>query len=558
MPKDKLPFNIKTPKGTKDWAGTDALLRDRIFSTITEVFRRHGGMALDTPVFELRDILAGKYGEDSKLIYDLQDQGGELCSLRYDLTVPFARWLAMNPDVRSIKRYHIAKVYRRDQPAVSKGRMREFYQCDFDIAGTQFDPMVPDAEVLRIVSEVFEELNWKGKYTIKVNHRKILDGLFEVCGVPQEKIRSICSAVDKLDKSPWDDVRKEMVEEKGLDPAVADKIQTYVLRKGGRELLDSLRADQALIDNVSAKAGLDDMALLIDYLDAFSVLDKVSFDMSMARGLDYYTGVIYEVVTEGSAPPSSSSTSEAQKLQREGKKEKKQDGEEDRSNDPSVGVGSIAAGGRYDELVGMFSPRAQIPCVGISFGVDRIFSITKARMERENNGEALRSSDVDVFVMAFGGKGFTGLLKERMGVCQQLWDAGVKVISSFFPTTGLRLYIQRQLSLTHMSPFWQAEFTHKLKPKLPSQFKSAEANSVPFAAILGEDELAAGKIRVKEMGLPEGHPEKDGVLVDLVTLPEEIKRRLDKKKRGEDGGQPVVDDEVVIVNKAEESLNVSS
>ena len=156
MPKDKTAsFNLKTPKGTKDWSGSDALLRDRIFSTIADIFKRHGGTALDTPVFELRDILAGKYGEDSKLIYDLQDQGGELCSLRYDLTVPFARWLAMNPDVRSMKRYHIAKVYRRDQPAVSKGRMREFYQCDFDIAGT-FDPMVPDAEILRIVSEVFE------------------------------------------------------------------------------------------------------------------------------------------------------------------------------------------------------------------------------------------------------------------------------------------------------------------------------------------------------------------------------------------------------------------
>jgi histidyl-tRNA synthetase len=162
MPKDKNTFNLKTPKGTKDWAGSDALLRDRIFTAIADVFKRHGGTALDTPVFELREILAGKYGEDSKLIYDLQDQGGEICSLRYDLTVPFARWLAMNADVRNIKRYHIAKVYRRDQPAVSKGRMREFYQCDFDIAGT-FDPMVPDAEILRIVSEVFEELGWKGQ-----------------------------------------------------------------------------------------------------------------------------------------------------------------------------------------------------------------------------------------------------------------------------------------------------------------------------------------------------------------------------------------------------------
>lgn len=428
MPRDKTAsFNLKTPKGTKDWSGSDALLRDRIFGTIADIFKRHGGTALDTPVFELRDILAGKYGEDSKLIYDLQDQGGELCSLRYDLTVPFARWLAMNPDVRAIKRYHIAKVYRRDQPAVSKGRMREFYQCDFDIAG-QFDGMVPDAEILRIVSEVFEELGWKGRYSIKINHRKILDGLFEVCGVPAEKIRPISSAVDKLDKMPWADVRKEMVDEKGLDGAVADKIEKYVMQKGSRGLLDTLVKDESLMANASAKAGLEDMGLLMDYLDAFGVLDRISFDLSLARGLDYYTGVIYEVVTEGSAPPVQNSTETAQKLQKSGKKDKSKNLEDDdRSNDPTIGVGSVAAGGRYDNLVGMFQPKAQIPCVGVSFGVDRIFSITKARIEREQSAESLRSSEVDVFVMAFGGKGFNGMLKERMDICQKLWNSGIKV-----------------------------------------------------------------------------------------------------------------------------------
>lgn len=427
MAKDKkATFNLKTPKGTKDWAGSDVLLRDHIFKTISDVFKRHGGTSLDTPVFELREILAGKYGEDSKLIYDLQDQGGEICSLRYDLTVPFARWLAMNPDVRSIKRYHIAKVYRRDQPAMTKGRMREFYQCDFDIAGAQFDPMVPDAEVLRITSEVFEQLGWDGKYTIKVNHRKILDGLFEVCGVPQDKIRTISSAVDKLDKLPWAEVRKEMVEEKGLEEEVADKIETYVNQKGGRDLLESLLKDEALLANESAKQGLEEMGLLLEYLQAFNVLDNVSFDMSLARGLDYYTGVIYEVITEGSAPPAASGDQKAERSGKKGKDKAKNDEDEDRSNDPSIGVGSVAAGGRYDDLVGMFSSRAQIPCVGISFGVDRIFSITKARLEREKNSQT-RANEVDVFVMAFGGKGFTGLLKERMEICKNLWDADIKV-----------------------------------------------------------------------------------------------------------------------------------
>ncbi|KAJ5679575.1 Histidine--tRNA ligase [Penicillium macrosclerotiorum] len=503
MPKDKgSSFNLKTPKGTKDWCGSDALLRDRIFSTIADVFKRHGGTALDTPVFELREILAGKYGEDSKLIYDLQDQGGEICSLRYDLTVPFARWLAMNADVRSIKRYHIAKVYRRDQPAVSKGRMREFYQCDFDIAGT-FDPMVPDAEVMRIVSEVFDELGWGGRYTIKINHRKILDGVFQVCGVPENLIRPISSAVDKLDKMSWADVRKEMVTDKGLDGAAADMIETYVMNKGGRELLTKLKADERLMANESAKAGLEDMSLLMDYLEAFDVLGKVSFDMSLARGLDYYTGVIYEVVTEGSAPAVQSDSPEAQKLQKSGKKDKKISEDDDRSNDPTLGVGSVAAGGRYDNLVGMFLPKAQIPCVGISFGVDRIFSITKARLERDQNLKGLRSSEVDVLVMAFGGKGFTGMLKERMEICQKLWSAGIKT-----------------------------EFSYKTKPKPMQQFKAAEDGGIPFGVIIGEEELANGKVRIKEMGLDKDHPEKEGVEVDLANLIPELKARLERKHGG--------------------------
>jgi histidyl-tRNA synthetase len=447
------------------------------------------------PVFELKEILAGKYGEDSKLIYDLADQGGEICSLRYDLTVPFARWLAMNSQIQNIKRYHIAKVYRRDQPAMNKGRMREFYQCDFDIAGA-YDSMLPDAEIMRITCEIFEALGWKGRYTIKLNHRKILDGIFEVCGVPTDKIRPISSAVDKLDKSPWAEVRREMTEEKGLDGEVADKIGEYVVLKGGKDLLEKLRSDETLVANESAKQGLEDVKLLFEYLEAFEVLDRISFDMSLARGLDYYTGVIYEVVTEGSAPQST----EGQKLQQAGKKGKKvAEGDEDRSNDPTVGVGSVAAGGRYDNLVGMFSGKAQVPCVGISFGVERIFSITKQRIAADAQAAAIRSNEVDVFVMAFGGKGFDGLLTQRMQIARRLWDAGIK-----------------------------AEFSWKVKPKLPQQFKAAEVNGVPFAVIIGEGELAAGQCKIKEMGLPEGHPEKEGVMVELANLEQEVKSRINR------------------------------
>lgn len=163
--KESKKFTLKTPKGMRDFEPKQMAVREQVFKTITNVFKRHGGLAIDTPVCERKDVLTGKYGEDSKLIYDLQDQGGELLSLRYDLTVPFARYLAQNK-INNMKRYHIAKVYRRDNPSVTKGRFREFYQCDFDIAG-KFDSMIPDVECLRIIYEILTELDLNS-FLIKV------------------------------------------------------------------------------------------------------------------------------------------------------------------------------------------------------------------------------------------------------------------------------------------------------------------------------------------------------------------------------------------------------
>jgi len=149
-----------------------------------------------------------------------------------------------------------------------------------------YDPMIPDAEILRIIVEVFEALEWKD-FTIKINHRKVLDGMFATAGVPPEKIRAISSAVDKLDKSSWEIVKKEMVEEKGLAEDVADRIGEYVKHKGGRDVVALLKADENLTADATAKKGIDDMELLFSYLDAFDVADRVSFDLSLARGLDY-------------------------------------------------------------------------------------------------------------------------------------------------------------------------------------------------------------------------------------------------------------------------------
>ncbi|BGP14605.1 Cytoplasmic and mitochondrial histidine tRNA synthetase [Rhodosporidiobolus nylandii] len=479
--KKAVKFTLKTAKGTKDWHPSDMYLRQAIFRKITDVFELHGGVTIDTPVFELKEILAGKYGEDSKLIYDLQDQGGELCSLRYDLTVPFARFLAMNgSQYPNIKRYHIAKVYRRDQPVMSKGRMREFYQCDFDIAGT-YDAMLPDAECLTIACEVLESLEI-GDFTIKLNHRKILDGIFAVCGVPEDKIRTISSAVDKLDKMPWEDVRKEMVEEKGLDGAAADRIGEYVKLKGGPELVEQLKQDERLSGHKTAKEGLEDMALLFKYLDIYGVTQRMSFDLSLARGLDYYTGIIYEAVTAGSAPPAPVApnpeavpTPAQKKADVKGKQPALNPDEEAEVDESTVGVGSIAAGGRYDELVGMFSGSSgasgRIPCVGISFGVERIFSLLLKKAQ-EKGDLAGRSKATEVYVMSLG----DGLLEERMKVAKELWAAGIK-----------------------------AEFMYKAKPKLPKQFEIIDKERIPYAVQVSPSELEKGTIRVKpQVGKEQG------------------------------------------------------
>ncbi|RCI07024.1 Cytoplasmic and mitochondrial histidine tRNA synthetase [Rhizopus stolonifer] len=483
----KTSFTLKTAKGTKDYNDKDMAIREKVFNTITKVFKKHGAVTIDTPVFELKEILAGKYGEDSKLIYDLADQGGEECSLRYDLTVPFARFLAMNgKEYPNIKRYQIAKVYRRDQPAMTKGRMREFYQCDFDIAGT-YDAMIPDSEILRILCEALTDLD-VGKFTVKINHRKILDGIFEVCGVPEANIRPISSAVDKLDKLPWADVKKEMVEEKGLAVESADKIGEYVKHKGGRDLLEMLKKDTVLMANANAAAGLKDMETLFDYLEIFDVMDLMSFDLSLARGLDYYTGIIYEAVTEKSAPPQLA----------EGVKPKKKEGT-DELDESTVGVGSIAAGGRYDNLVGMFSgknkkgvPNLQIPCVGVSIGVERVFSIL---MSKQKSTE-IKSSETEVYVISVG----DGLLKERMAIAKQLWDAGVK-----------------------------ASYMFKNKPRLDKQFDVCEKEMIPLAVIIGKDELEHGQVRIKDMRAKD-ESQGGGMTIEQTDMIQEIKSRLELMK----------------------------
>lgn len=471
--KKKERLLLKTPKGTRDYGPGEMFCRDYVERIVKECFVLYGGAQLDTPVFERKDILAGKYGEDAKLIFDLEDQGGEQLALRYDHTVPLARYLAMGGATNTqSKLWQLGKVYRRDNPVMSKGRMREFSQADFDISG-QWDTMIPDAELLSLLCTILTRLE-VGEFTIKINHRKILDGIFEVCGVPPEKVRPISSAVDKLDKLPWSEVKKEMTEEKGLDPTSADKIGEYVKHKGGRSLLDQLLADATLTASAKAKQGLGEMVTLFTFLEAYKITDKISFDLSLARGLDYYTGLIYEAIVEASAPPGLKAAegqdpAPAAPAAPQKKKNKHGPDEDEEIDESQVGVGSIAAGGRYDDLVAMFTAAAssdgkkgaRLPCVGVSIGLDRIFALLWPKwVER-----GMRSKEVFAYVLSAG----DSLLPERMGLVQELRAQGIA-----------------------------ADFLAKNKPKLPAQFAAGERDEVPYAIILGGDELKAGLVTVKE------------------------------------------------------------
>jgi len=373
-------MEVKTPKGTRDSDPLDCVVRDYVFNILKSCFRRHGAVEIDTPVFELKWVLTDKYGEDSMLIYDLADQGeGEQLALRYDLTVPFARYLATH-GLKKLTRFHIAQVYRRDQPYMTRGRFREFYQCDFDIAG-DYDTMVPDADCLNLIVDIMQNLDVEN-FQIRLSHRGLLDGYFEVCGVPEHLIRAISSAVDKLDKKTWDEVREEMIG-KGLEGESADKIQQYVEIKGDpRQVLMTLKENSNLMENEKARKSIEDMEKLVSYLEVFGIVQYINFDLSLARGLDYYTGIIFEAIHLD-------------------------------SENQGIRIGSICGGGRYDKLVGRFGTM-DIPSIGFSVGIERILAIKKESYIQN------RVSSTDAYVV-----GINVSLADKIRLVDHLRKSGI-------------------------------------------------------------------------------------------------------------------------------------
>ena len=300
-----------------------------------------------------------------------------------------------------------------------------------DIAGV-YDKMLPDSECVKIMAEILRKVD-VGEFTIKVNHRRLLDGMFSVCGVPAEKIRCVSSCIDKLDKAEWSEVRGELIADKQIEAAVADRIGVYAKLSGGVELLAQLKADSALAGNKDAAEALDELELLFQYCDIFGLTGNLKFDFSLARGLDYYTGVIYEAVLRGKYVDAiaeeqrrvlaeKAAAKAAAAVAKKGHKVAAAEDDDDEGDvNVSGGVGTVAAGGRYDSLVNMFDKKQNVPCVGLSIGVERLFAVMEAknRLEKLN----IRATDTQVFVATPQ----KGLVEERLKLCQLLWDANIKV-----------------------------------------------------------------------------------------------------------------------------------
>jgi histidyl-tRNA synthetase len=320
--------------GFRDFLPPQMLLRQQVIGILRDIFERHGYEPFDTPALEHLATLTGKYGEDEKLLYRFEDHGGRQVGLRYDLTVPLARVAALHANdlVLPFKRYHIAPVWRADRP--QRGRFREFYQCDVDTVGSP--SMLADAEAVATVADALAALGFP-EFTVQINDRRIISGLAKLAGVADEQAGQVYRSIDKIEKIGPSGVRAELIE-RGVPDDAADRVLDLVTLSGDdATVLAELRGRAANFPEVVA--GADDLERLLRFLGAFGIPRRhYALQLSMVRGLDYYTGPVFEVAVERPK------------------------------------VGSMAGGGRYDGLIGSFSGR-DVPATGFSLGLERIFEV---------------------------------------------------------------------------------------------------------------------------------------------------------------------------------------
>lgn len=387
----------------RDFPPEEKILRDEVISVLKGIFELYGFSPLETPVVERWEVLSAKYSGGEEILketFKLTDQGGRQLGLRYDLTVPLARFVGMNPTIkRPFKRYQIGTVYR-DGP-IKKGRTREFYQCDADIVGSS-SPLA-DAECVQLALDVFEKLGIDVE--VKINNRKVLYELAQAAEIPEELTEAAILSLDKLEKIGPDGVLREMIE-RGIARTSAERFLS------GAQDREALKKGEGYRELEPVLSALRD--------------PRVVWTPSLARGLSYYTGTIYEVYAKNSSV-----------------------------------TGSLAAGGRYDNMIGQFLGGSEkIPAVGISFGLEPILEVLK---EKHPN-RIMRKTVTQVYVIPF-----KTLLAEGRAICQQLRRAGIKT---------------------------DMDFSAK---GISDGLKYANAYEIPFVVIVGPDEVAAGKVKLRDM-----------------------------------------------------------
>jgi histidyl-tRNA synthetase len=431
------------PQGTRDFNAATVQKRQYIFQTIRSVFETYGFQPLETPSMENLDTLMGKYGEEGdKLIFKILnngldnpqkraqiDEGWEKVlvgknnntiterALRYDLTIPFARYVAMNHGQLTFpfKRYQIQPVWRADRP--QKGRYREFYQCDADVVGS--DSLLNEVDLLAIYVTAFEKLQLPVE--IKMNNRKILLGLAQLCG-GEEKLIDLTIAIDKLDKIGWEKVKEELTN-KGFDAAQQSIVERYLNISGtNEEKINHLAL--LLGDNENGKKGIEELQYVLSYHQSTGMDKHLVADFTLARGLNYYTGLIFEVKAINAQ------------------------------------MGSIGGGGRYNDLTSLFGV-PNIPGVGISFGVDRIYDV----LEEKNLFPA--SIDQGTQVLFFN----LGEAEAKVAYAQMMLLRDKKIACEMYPE----------------------------KSKFDKQFKYAEKKEIPNIVIIGTDEVSNQTCSVKNL-----------------------------------------------------------
>ena len=425
------------PKGTRDFGPVEMAKRNYIFNTIKDVHALYGFQQIETPAMETLQTLMGKYGEEGdKLLFKILNSGdymnkvsdedihslklaAKLCEkgLRYDLTVPFARYVVQHRDELQMpfKRYQIQPVWRADRP--QKGRYREFYQCDADVVGS--DSLLNEVELMQIVDTVFTKFGVR--VCIKINNRKILTGIAEVIG-EAEKIVDITVAIDKLDKIGLDNVNEELRKD-GISEEAIEKLQPIISLSGSND--EKLEVISKVLEGSEiGLKGVGETKFILDTLKSVGLNNEIELDLTLARGLNYYTGAIFEVKALDTP------------------------------------MGSITGGGRYDNLTGIFGLPG-LSGVGISFGADRIYDVLNALDLYPK--EAVNSTQV--LFINFGEK--------ETAYCLPIVTAAraAGILTEIFPD----------------------------KAKMKKQMSYANAKQIPFVVLAGENEMAAGKVTLKNM-----------------------------------------------------------